>query len=518
MPQLTRTQSSLNPLLQREISNHHIATSVSAILQLLANAEAGDLVGQSELFADMEERDAHIFAEMTKRKNAVAGLDWTLTSSRQAGARDKKSVLEFENMIRDSIDTETLVFDLADAIGKGFACLEITWQRGVNGWWLPAALTPRPQRWFTTDQATREQIRLRNQSSYEGEELWPNGWIVHRHSAKAGQMPTQGLYRVLALPYLFKNFAIKNWLRFTELYGVPIRVLFHHETDATRKLELQQALTNLGAAGVALLQGGTQDDLVTVEAATGEGQGFLNLIEWAEKSESKAILGGTLTSQADGKTSTNALGSVHDEVRLMIRSHDAKQIAATLTTQLLGAIIRVNGLSISATWAFDTTEPEDLALYADALPKLAAIEGMGIPAAWAHEKLKIPLPEGDEPVLSVAKQANPDQAGTKSDKPGQTGLSAGHHCGVRLAADGKPVFTPQQQVIEDIGDGLLEALSGPIPDDLIKAAIKAASDPQDLKNRLAAILLNADTAEFRRVLERALFTADVLGYAHAGGH
>ncbi|MCY9814236.1 phage portal protein family protein [Aeromonas caviae] len=38
-------------------------------------------------------------------------------------------------------------------------------------------------------------------------------------------------------------------------------------------------------------------------------------MEWCEHSMSKAILGGTLTSQADGKSSTNALGNVHNEVR-----------------------------------------------------------------------------------------------------------------------------------------------------------------------------------------------------------
>jgi phage gp29-like protein len=43
-----------------------------------------------------------------------------------------------------------------------------------------------------------------------------------------------------------------------------------------------------------------------------------------------AILGGTLTSQADGKSSTNALGNVHNEVRHDIRESDARQLSATL--------------------------------------------------------------------------------------------------------------------------------------------------------------------------------------------
>uniref|UniRef100_UPI00398B6B75 phage portal protein family protein n=1 Tax=Erwinia tracheiphila TaxID=65700 RepID=UPI00398B6B75 len=54
----------------------------------------------------------------------------------------------------------------------------------------------------------------------------------------------------------------------------------------------------------------------------------------------KAILGGTLTSQADGASSTNALGNVHNEVRFEVRSSDATQVAATLTRDLgLSAVL-----------------------------------------------------------------------------------------------------------------------------------------------------------------------------------
>ena len=39
---------------------------------------------------------------------------------------------------------------------------------------------------------------------------------------------------------------------------------------------------------------------------------FLSSIEYWERKQSMAILGGTLTSQADGKTSTNAQSQTHE--------------------------------------------------------------------------------------------------------------------------------------------------------------------------------------------------------------
>lgn len=41
-------------------------------------AEMGDVVAQSELFVDMEEKDGHIFTEMSKRKRALVGCDWVV--------------------------------------------------------------------------------------------------------------------------------------------------------------------------------------------------------------------------------------------------------------------------------------------------------------------------------------------------------------------------------------------------------------------------------------------------------
>ena len=506
-------------MLQREIGAHHPSTSINAILSILERAELGDLVSQAELFTDMEERDAHIYAEMTKRKMAVAQLDFELKPPRDAGAKEKKAIDALEERLKDTLDIETLVFNMADSIGHGFSAIELQWQRDSAGFWMPSLLKPRPQRWFTVDIATRSQIRLRD-GTIEGTELLKHGWLLHEHSSKTGYVATQGLYRALALPYLFKNFATKNWLRFCELYAVPIRVLFHHETDMYKKQSLMDALQAMGQSGVALLEGGTQDDLKTESLTNGEGAGFSSLIDWCERSVSKAILGGTLTSST-GNNGNYATAQVHDDVRYQIRDHDAKQIAETLTRQLLGSIIAVNGLNIRPIWTFDTQEPEDMALYADAIPKLVAI-GAKIPVSYLHEKLKLPMPEKGEEILAAVQPPQPelqdvqptDKKSLTVDKPEPEDAPDQAEMAALLA---KPVkFTPKQQVIENLGDSLLNALKSPISQEAIKSAIRGARDPQDLEERLAAVMQDADVSEFSSVLSNCLFAADVLGYAHAG--
>ncbi|WP_348273317.1 phage portal protein family protein, partial [Klebsiella pneumoniae] len=123
-------------------------------------------------------------------------------------------------------------------------------------------------------------------------------------------------------------------------------------------------------------------------AADGTADPFMAMMSWAEMSMSKAILGGTLTSQADGATSTNALGNVHNEVRFEVRDSDATQLAATLTRDLVFPLYALNCQSFDnqrrkPAFEFDLSEPEDITVYAAALPQLVNI-GMKIPAQWAH--------------------------------------------------------------------------------------------------------------------------------------
>jgi len=58
-------------------------------------------------------------------------------------------------------------------------------------------------------------------------------------------------------------------------------------------------------------------------------------------------------------------------------------------------------------------------------------------------------------------------------------------------------------------------LTPPLQDAAIAAAIRGATDPEDLIARLAMVLKDADYAEFTQQVERCLFAADVMGYAHA---
>jgi len=78
----------------------------------------------------------------------------------------------------------------------------------------------------------------------------------------------------------------------------------------------------------------------------------------------------------------------------------------------------------------------------------------------------------------------------------------------------KQRFTPEQEAIEGYVKTLADTLSDPVPVEDVRAAIRAARDPQDLEDRLA-LLIERDSPDYRKTLAKALYTAHVLVYINA---
>ena len=306
-----------------------------------AQADQGYITNQATLFELVEEQDPHIFSELGKRRRAVTGLDWQLKPRDDAD----QSELDRTKELADMFDTIKAVdgsgsiknfsdahYDMTDAIGKGFAAHEIDWQTGAE--WVPRSLNWVPQRDFRIDPKTGELLYVNNGTP---EPLRQWGWVVHEHRAKSGYIEQAALFRVLAWTYAYKAYNTRDMQRFLELYGIPIRIgKFTSGIDSKSRNQLLRAVRNIGNDGAGIIPSTMAIDLI--EAKNGKIDDFLNAIEYWERKQSLAILGGTLTSQADGKTSTNALGKIHDKVRREIMLHDVKQIEPTINIELIQPI------------------------------------------------------------------------------------------------------------------------------------------------------------------------------------
>ena len=500
MPELREPQTSRLLHLQRELQMHPTrGLTPSRLARILDAAEAGDLVAQFELFEDMEEKDGHIAAEMGKRRRACV-LDWDVVPPEGADAAEKKIAAQLGELLMEVPDLEDMVFDLTDAIGKGYACLEIEWHQ-VERLWVPKTITHRPQSWFTLHRGYRQELRLRSGAVVDGilgEPLRPFGWITHVHKAKSGYLERAALFRQLVWTYLFKNYSVGDLAEFLELIGVLRLGKYPPSASDREKATLLRALSAIGHSASGIIPEGMLIEFHDV--APGDPKAFTAMIEWCERNQSKVILGGTLTSGADGQASTNALGNVHNEVRKDLRDGDIRQANATLTRDLVLAVASLNGLAPHGPrrlpqFRLKTQEREDLATFAQGLPPLISL-GLRPATAWVHERLGIPMAQGGEPVLMPAQAPAPPAAALTSPP-----LPLGEGRG-----EGVP---PPVQMQPQLAASLAPAVDGWISQ--VRELVARAQSLAEIRDGLDALLPGMTLDQYAAAMAVALRAAETAG-------
>lgn len=496
--------------------------------RLLDSADEGDISAMHALFFEMEEQDGHIFAEMQKRRNAILTLEWSIKNAKNATPAEESQAEFIRDYLENLSSVDSFLLDLSDGIGPGFSAQAITWDY-QDGKLLPIKFAWEPQSHFKYDIQTN-QFKLLTPDNFDGEPLWEDAWIVHRHKVKSGAQARSGLFRTLVWIFALKNFSVLDFAEFLELYGLPIRIGKYPEgtTQANRRI-LLNALSSIGHNAAGIMPESMNVELIS--AALGSEDPYLAMIDLCEKWISKIILGGTLTSQADGKTSTNALGNVHNEVRHDILISDAKQIAQTITMQLIGPVLQKNFSNVDLNrlpyFEFDTREKKDLSLVVQTFDQARNIAP--IKADEFYEQTGFSKPGEDDEVLQANSSA-PSSPFFMSHQPhnfqplARTSQDSNCSCCTpsKVALSNKTTkLDPETERAIESQDELDTAVRG-LPskytqsyDSVVRAAVnklKQAKSFDEAESMLETMLaeMNDDT-QFNEAMSQALLIADIAG-------
>lgn len=466
--------------------------------RILAAADQGDITAQHRLFEDMHDRDAHIQCEFGKRAGAVNTLDWSIKPPADANAAEKKAAAWVDDILRTVVDDfEDLILAMMGAVGHGFSPIEQEWSM-VERMRIPK-FHPRPQDWFRLD-PTRRELRL-NDASAEGARLTSMGWIMHTPSkAKTGYISRLPLFRVLVWPFIYKSYSIGDLAEFLETYGLPIILgKYYQGAQPEEKASLMRAVTALGHDARAIMP---KEMDIEINKVTGSGDGapHLSMVDWAERSQSKAILGQVLSAEAKATGMGSGVADLQGEVRTDIRNSDARQIASTLTRDLIYPLIAfnltgINGLRRCPRFVFDTGEAEDLKLYADALPKLAQ-GGARIPVSWVHEKLRIPEAKDGEAVFTAT---------------GPAALPAVQTSTAALTAKPAQTMDTADKMVPALGDAASPGVDALVKD--INAMLDKAESLAQFKEQLLTRYADLDAAGLVEVMAMALAAINLRGQA-----
>ncbi|MEJ2671216.1 MAG: DUF935 domain-containing protein [Deltaproteobacteria bacterium] len=362
----------------------------SRLAGIFREADQGNVFRQMELFEEMEEKDAHLTAILQTRKMAVLGKDYEVMpfantpEDEEIGARVGEMVYGIPNF-------EEILLDLLDAIGKGFALSEIIWEV-TEGQARVSELRWIPQKKVVFGEDWKPRL-LTSEANWQG--VTPPLWkvIYHRYKARSGCANRAGVLRVVGWMYLLKNFALKDWAAFNEVFGMPLRLGKYEPTSTPADRDaLVTAIRNLGSDAAGVISKATEIEFVEAASRSGGANPYQLMADFCNREMSKAVLGQTLTTDTAGSTGTYAAAFIHGQVRRDLVEADAQALAATLREQLLRPLVGFNfGWDKPVPWfRFRFEEEEDLKALSEVFRNLAA---MGFPLDMEHvaERFGIPM-------------------------------------------------------------------------------------------------------------------------------
>jgi len=411
------------------------------LIAIQREAEMGDPYLYLELAEEMEEKDLHYLAVISTRKQAVAGAELIVTPASEAAADRRAADLVREVIGGGALDLESALYDILDAVGKGFSATEIVWDTGGREW-IPRRLIWRDPRFFMFDWITGSELLVRTLRDegpiapanaataaaphyrarwYAGAgadparlgiqpltaPLAPFKFIVHVAGAKSGLPVRGGIARAAGWAYLFKNYVLKDWVTFAEIFGQPLR-LGKYGPGATEadKQALLSAVANIGTDAAAIVPESMLIEFVEARQ-TGGAEVYERFCEYLDRQVSKAVLGQTLTTETPREGGgSRAAAQVHDAVRRDIMESDARRLGATLTRDLVRPIVDLN-LGPQQRYPRITlglSSDNDVKLFADIVAALAD-RGLRVGQRAVLKRLGLPEPAADEPLLAPAAAA-----------------------------------------------------------------------------------------------------------------
>lgn len=474
----------------RQIIGGHPANHLKPerLAAMLREAEDGDATAYFELAEDMEERDLHYLGVLATRKRAVAQLPIDVEAASDDPLDVRAADLVRAWLDRDELESE--LFDILDAIGKGLSVTEIIWSTS-GGRWLPERLEWRDPRWFELSREDGRTLLLRGDDG--AQPLEAHRFVIHRHQAKSGLPIRGGLARAVAWSWMFKHFAMKDWIVFCEVYGQPLRLgKYGPGAKEEDKEILWEAVSQIASDCAAILPEEMKVEFVFASGGSTNTSLWKDLCDFLDQQVSKAVLGQTTTT--DAISGGHAVAQEHRQVQEDIERADAKLLAASLNRQLVRPIVEYN---IGPRPAYPRLrigreEAVDLAAMSTSLQQLVPL-GLKVQMSEVRDKLGFAEPEEGAEVLTAPAPPTIGPFGPP------TPVSALH---AAAAQPGGP-----ERMIERLGEATAPALSAMLG--RIERAVAEAGDHAELRRRLRDLKL--DGSPIADIVTEAMLAAHLAG-------
>ncbi len=337
---------------------------------IMERADSGDPSDLCRLALELEEKNWDIRNSVSTRRNALLGCGWKILPPHGRTDAFAKMIAEhWEDVLRNTgnlngLDTfQNLVSDLSGAIIAPFAVSEIIWEGSEI-----AGFQSIESRHFTMIDSLTP--KLVTSSDPRGIPLPPNKFIIHWNHRTGSELCRGGLIRTLAWLHCFQSYPLKDWLSYTERFGMPFIVAKLDRTAYEKdKTVVQNAIRNFGPRGGGVFSKNMELELL--QAASGGENVYESLLSYMSDAITKVILGQLA---ASSNSSGLSGGDAQSRVRQDILEADARNMEMTIRAQLAApwTAFHYGPEAPVPVLQFQVEPPEDMASFAATLASLYA--------------------------------------------------------------------------------------------------------------------------------------------------
>lgn len=379
----------------------------------------------SSLLWDIMTRDDRLQGVFRTRTTGLLGLpmSWSpggeilVDGSNPSDAKMVEVCDEVQENYRrfmSSEDSEELL-QWGIALGIGVASLDIHIEENPRRW------TPKVRVWHPQFVYWRWDTRSFWVSTTQGPEEIRHGdgrWLLftpygHQRGWK------RGLVRSLCLPFAVRQWCRRDWARYSEAHGSPVRkAIVPSSGDKNQKDRFVKDVAALANDVAIRCERDEQDhgyDVDLLEAAANTWEGFDKLMMKCDADISIATVGQNLTNEAGtrGTRGSLATANVHERVRGDILQADDRTLNWAVYTGVLRPWAEWNhgDCKLAPLGKYSTEPDEDLALLSETYKNLSETiinlrkSGKGVSGAIDVRKLlsrfKVPLREGTSDTIDL---------------------------------------------------------------------------------------------------------------------
>jgi phage gp29-like protein len=490
----------------------HIAWGINPqrLASIIRAADTGNTLDWFILAEEIEELYPHYATVLAKRKRQVVQLPITV----EAADEKNKDYVKHADFVREWLKTDVLqlaLFDIADAIGKGFSACEIVWEQDV-GMSRPAQLIYNPQRFFEFNPLDMKTLWLRTEGGFQ--DLQPHKWLVHLHPSKSGNIARSSLARMVAFLWCYATFTAKDWALFTQTYGLPPRVgKYGPSASDNDKRTLWRAVSSIAGDVAAMIPESMQIEFISLPDKAAGAQLYEKRADWLDRTVSRLVLGGDASTSA--VAGSHAVGKTHREGEDDVEKFDAFMLNASINRQLVQTMVAFTFGPQPAYPTASLGRPNEIPLkdFIDGTTDFIA-SGLPVKASEMRERLQLTKPEdGDEVIGGDKPEAPPTIPHPPVTPPIGESMNTGRLFAALLARHTEASGETPDEIVEALSQRLAEDAAGAMAGltDGVRTVFHNATDMRDLARRLRRLNLSPD--EFGEAMARGVALAQLVGQA-----